>query len=361
MRSIHLHLIGAREGARTYHFRARLEDGSPTTGWAYATVNDTTGELTIASDWGNFTHLWSPTPETLGAHNLTDFIAGCNDPHYLTNKLVPGDGTRFSPTKTTEGLIEDLKERRRDNISTYGRKPDLDYDDRIKFSAPARYYLTHEKFEEICEHLRELANDLEHGNNGDAACALYFERLPHDIHRYLSDMYERSATEETWDAKHLRTILVPAVIEACKGEMERRFRELDAAAQIVLAMLDGAHSRAYRHSLPICACGPVKSNLECRGASTGSIGTRCAYWGSLCGAKPGARRHGDGHGSQTDANRQVYRQTLPECSNYAPAGFSGHWRDWHRGHGCRLDPDAVAAARAAEEAARVAAKQGATK
>lgn len=26
------------------------------------------------------------------------------------------------------------------------------------------------------------------------------------------------------------------------------------------------------------------------------------------------------------------------CTNYAPAGYAGHWRDWHRGHGCNLDP-----------------------
>jgi hypothetical protein len=27
----------------------------------------------------------------------------------------------------------------------------------------------------------------------------------------------------------------------------------------------------------------------------------------------------------------------PECDDFAPPGFMGHWRDWHRGHGCRLD------------------------
>jgi hypothetical protein len=26
-----------------------------------------------------------------------------------------------------------------------------------------------------------------------------------------------------------------------------------------------------------------------------------------------------------------------KCTNYAPIGFTGHWRDWHRGHGCDLD------------------------
>jgi hypothetical protein len=30
-----------------------------------------------------------------------------------------------------------------------------------------------------------------------------------------------------------------------------------------------------------------------------------------------------------------------ECSNNAPAGFTGHWREWHRGHGCNKDPDVV--------------------
>lgn len=28
---------------------------------------------------------------------------------------------------------------------------------------------------------------------------------------------------------------------------------------------------------------------------------------------------------------------MAECDNMAPASFVGHWRDWHRGHGCNLD------------------------
>ena len=27
------------------------------------------------------------------------------------------------------------------------------------------------------------------------------------------------------------------------------------------------------------------------------------------------------------------------CEDLAPPGYAGHWRDWHRGHGCKLDPD----------------------
>ena len=25
------------------------------------------------------------------------------------------------------------------------------------------------------------------------------------------------------------------------------------------------------------------------------------------------------------------------CTNHSPPGFVGHWREWHRGHGCDRD------------------------
>jgi len=43
---------------------------------------------------------------------------------------------------------------------------------------------------------------------------------------------------------------------------------------------------------------------------------------------------------------------MESCTNYTPTGFTGHWRDWHRGHGCDLDdgkPRSATARRAAEE------------
>ena len=32
--------------------------------------------------------------------------------------------------------------------------------------------------------------------------------------------------------------------------------------------------------------------------------------------------------------------TSPPCTDFAPAWFTGRWRDWHRGHGCDLDDGA---------------------
>ena len=28
---------------------------------------------------------------------------------------------------------------------------------------------------------------------------------------------------------------------------------------------------------------------------------------------------------------------MAQCQDLAPRWFGGHWRDWHRGHGCELD------------------------
>lgn len=28
---------------------------------------------------------------------------------------------------------------------------------------------------------------------------------------------------------------------------------------------------------------------------------------------------------------------MDDCKHYAPRGFKGRWRDWHRGSGCNLD------------------------
>lgn len=36
----------------------------------------------------------------------------------------------------------------------------------------------------------------------------------------------------------------------------------------------------------------------------------------------------------------------PECRNYCPPGYTGHWNNWHRGHGCHLDDGRAAIARA---------------
>jgi hypothetical protein len=41
------------------------------------------------------------------------------------------------------------------------------------------------------------------------------------------------------------------------------------------------------------------------------------------------------------------RKRLVDCDRRSPPEWTDHWREWHRGHGCKLDPDAQPPADAA--------------
>lgn len=56
-------------------------------GWIVAHVSDATGVLSIASDWGSWSHRWNI--DHLGYPTLTEFLIGRRDIHYIANKLVP--------------------------------------------------------------------------------------------------------------------------------------------------------------------------------------------------------------------------------------------------------------------------------
>lgn len=59
-------------------------------GWLHATLNDTTGELLITSDWGNYGYRW----DALGDRTVTEFLAEKGreqwDCHYIVQKFLNG-------------------------------------------------------------------------------------------------------------------------------------------------------------------------------------------------------------------------------------------------------------------------------
>lgn len=68
--------------SRTFHLRS--ESGY---GWALATLNDVTGELSIQSDWGDWAYRWNL--DGLGERTLTEFVGSVADEYYLADKLCP--------------------------------------------------------------------------------------------------------------------------------------------------------------------------------------------------------------------------------------------------------------------------------
>ncbi|MGN6107067.1 MAG: hypothetical protein ACTHU0_18315 [Kofleriaceae bacterium] len=182
--------------ARTYTFTAAQGFG-----WAHCTVNDTTGELSIESDWGGWVHSWSPDPRSLAAPTLTHFIATRSGVDYIARKLQGGDGgERFCPDKTAAELRGAILERRIED----GREP-------------RKRYLSRDVARRIWDELGEIADDV--GRSEDLFWARVYA-IDH-IHDFLSDLTECRATEQTPEDKALREIVLPALIEACRDTVAR--------------------------------------------------------------------------------------------------------------------------------------------
>lgn len=181
-----------RSTATTYHFRSPPGATAWFGGWATATVNDATGELSIQSDWtGACAYRWHV--DHLGCPTLTEFLARDRDFDYLVDKLLPSDRRkRFCPKATVEEMRRRVVERRWSG--------GLD-------RATAR---------ELWDGLGELAG---YDDAGD-----FFDHLEDDTGYgdRFSDTFEDAREVPTSEATALERIILPALVEACRREVERR-------------------------------------------------------------------------------------------------------------------------------------------
>lgn len=237
-------LKSAKAAATTYSFET---EGEEFKSWALCTVNDHTGEVLITSDWGSWSHRWHASPEALGAPTLTAFIGTRADVDYLARKLQKEgrNGTCFSAPKTARELnrllcarrLEDGREQLENRLEPEdfdcGRLPNhymssytvagLPLFSHCTVPAPTWKdstrterlpYLTAEKARELWDAIESL------GNECDRSSDLFWERLPAipGFTDYVTDEpWEHGQTEQTFEDKALRDIVLPALIEACKA------------------------------------------------------------------------------------------------------------------------------------------------
>lgn len=115
-----------------------------------------------------------------------------------------------------------------------------------------------------------------------------------------------------------------------------RYGHLEATVKQALELLKAAEAKACK------ACGGS-------GLKVIKLGKGGSYTTRTCPKCAAAEPEANSQRSPNDSQvRNSGKAAEPEvrtrpCRDNSPAGFTGHWRDWHRGHGCEKDPEAKAA------------------
>lgn len=237
--SIHLRPSSTTD-ATTYTFHAFNAKGDRTFGWACCTVNDRTGELSIQSDWGDWSYRWDIGGLGKGK-TLTEFICDRTDIDYLANKLNRGRSV-FDAEGTIRRLRAEIVTHRRDDgqiqLATqlgtvrpceqaWANAGDYINVRGIHHHIRGRLCLSRERAREMYDALGELP-DTDH--DATAFNAALSEAMDED----WSDnplVHLRQIIREPWDyfdygppANHtfLCELILPALVDACAREVRRR-------------------------------------------------------------------------------------------------------------------------------------------
>lgn len=182
--------------------------------WAICTVNDATGELSVQSDWGNWSHRWNPDPKHLGAPTLTAFIADRSSCHYLADKLSPSEGRQAARMFDAEATIAEFRgvllERRKEDARRWSPSS---LSDRVGDVRARSRLLDRETAREIWDELGRLDRD-----NVDAFLRGYYEI--DGVGTFISEEpYEHLASCPTPAYLVLLHGILPALVAACEAKI----------------------------------------------------------------------------------------------------------------------------------------------
>lgn len=181
--------------------------GGGTFGWAICTINNSTGELHIQSDWGNWQYRWSTDPRNLGCANLTEFMATRDAVDYVANKLQREgkDGRRWSAHGTAAALRKLLCKRRmkagRDSRGKHWKET---------------HNLTKGRVRDLWDELGDLAAEC---GGCDDSNLFYSRYLECALAEYITpEPWEYAVYKQTPEDKALREAILPALFNALREE-----------------------------------------------------------------------------------------------------------------------------------------------
>jgi hypothetical protein len=234
--------------ATTYRFQVP----EPLGGWALCTINDATGELSVHSDWGNWSYRWWPSPANLGNPTLTHFIADRDAGHcdYLADKLFGGRraSEEFDVDATIAAMRRTLAERRREEAGAWveyyrddppEESPDVLGGEPPRWANKRPYRGDHyggggwwyeDKGEPLTKGIaREIwkaLGSLAECRDSELFCERFF-KVPG--HVWITDEpWEHLVYSAAFDYQVLCRGILPALVEACAAEVKRR-AELERA------------------------------------------------------------------------------------------------------------------------------------
>jgi hypothetical protein len=205
--------------ATTYNFRA-AESGR--FGWACCTVNDSTGELAITSDWGNYAHRWNVNHLGTDDHGvkttLTSFLAG-GSIEYIADKLTSREQRdRFDAEATVKEFRDLLRARRRESKSLYAGLS------RPSWSGPRDGELDKVTARRLWDAIESVAIDAKNTRNGgDWFVDRYFSsRDMEGAALVCNEPWDLIRTKPSGEYLALIKIVLPALVEACRTADLRR-------------------------------------------------------------------------------------------------------------------------------------------
>lgn len=217
--------------AITFHFR--VADPKKHMGWALCTVNETTGELSVCSDWGNWSHRWHAGSLPMSSYSfgqregLLEFL-GERPPQIFKGR--DGVSRDYSMDYVAEKLCVEGRSRGRDDSHAFDPWETCKKFKRMLCEARLEYgragFYNRERYDEPLSAL--LARVLWDELSGDLAATtdatLFCERFMHlDGWNWITnEPWEHTVYEPTTSFLVLRDAILPALRDAAWAVVKAR-------------------------------------------------------------------------------------------------------------------------------------------